>query len=360
MSVIDKFLCIFAKKVKDMANFTSFNPNELGRPNGNFFAFPYDSGEGDIEIISVPWDVTTSYKPGTAAGPKAILDASVQIDLFNPDLENAWEIKNSNTTLDLHRLNRDNRAVAEKIIRHLEEGGNVADKEIIYLLNQVNQSSEIVNLLVYNAAKSILDKGKIAAVVGGEHSVPFGLIKAVSEKYPETGILHIDAHADLRHAYEGFTYSHASIMYNVINELSGVSKLVQVAVRDFCEEEEKLSRNNDKITTFYDNHLKERQYEGETWKEQCAEIISHLPGNVYISFDIDGLCPYLCPGTGTPVPGGLEFEQAMYMIKQVVLSGRRIAGFDLSEVSPSDTGEWDANVGARILFKLCCYTKLSN
>ncbi|MDR2026616.1 MAG: agmatinase family protein [Prevotellaceae bacterium] len=339
---------------------TVFNPNELGRPNGNFFALPYNQGEGDIEIISVPWDVTASYKPGTSEGPKAIMNASVQIDLFDPDVEKAWEIKISNTELDLHRLNRENRAVAEKIIEYLEKGGNVADNEITYLLNQVNQSSEIVNIRVYNAAKNILDRGKIAGVVGGEHSVPFGLIRAVSEKYPGTGILHIDAHADLRRAYEGFTYSHASIMYNVINELSGISKLVQVAVRDFCEEEENLSRSNGKIVTFYDSYLKDRQYEGETWKNQCDEIISHLPGNVYISFDIDGLRPYLCPGTGTPVPGGLEFEQAIYLIKQVVFSGRRIAGFDLNEVSPSISGEWDANVGARILFKLCCYTKISN
>jgi agmatinase len=343
-----------------MITSTIFNPNELGRPNGNFFALPYKSGDGDIEIITVPWDVTTSYKPGTSGGPQAIMDASVQTDLFDPDVKNAWEIKISHTGLDLHRLNRDNRLVAEQIIAHLEKGGTAADREIIPLLNQVNQSSAIVNMLVYDASKAILDKGKIAAVLGGEHSVPFGLIKAVSEKYPGTGILHIDAHADLRRAYEGFTYSHASIMYNIINELEGVSKLVQVGVRDFCEEEEKLSHTNDKVVTFYDNSLKSKQYEGETWKNQCIEIISHLPGNVYISFDIDGLCPYLCPSTGTPVPGGLEFEQAMYLIKQVVFSGRRIAGFDLNEVSPSISGDWDANVGARILFKLCCYTKMSN
>ncbi|MDR1169585.1 MAG: agmatinase family protein [Prevotellaceae bacterium] len=339
---------------------TIFNPNELGRPNGNFFALPYSSGEGDIEIISVPWDVTASYKAGTSGGPKAMMDASVQIDLFDSDMEKAWEIKVSNTAFDLYRLNKENRAVAETVIAHLEKGGSAADSDIVHLLNQVNQSSEIVNLLVYNTAKSILDKGKIAAVAGGEHSVPFGLIKAVSEKYPETGILHIDAHADLRRAYEGFTYSHASIMYNVISELEGISKIVQVAVRDFCEEEATLSGSNDKIMTFYDSYLKDRQYEGETWKNQCAEIISHLPGNVYISFDIDGLHPHLCPATGTPVPGGLEFEQAIYLIKQVVFSGRRIAGFDLTEVSPPAYGDWDANVGARILFKLCCYTIMSN
>ncbi|MDR0386095.1 MAG: agmatinase family protein [Prevotellaceae bacterium] len=343
-----------------METFRIFDHNELGRPNGNFFALPYAFGEGDIEIISVPWDVTASGKPGTSEGPKAILDASLQIDLFDRDLKNAWEMKISSTELDLHRLNRENRTVAEKIIEHLEKGGNISDRDIVPLLNQVNQSSEIVNILVYNAARNILDKGKIAAVVGGEHSAPFGLIKAISEKYPETGILHIDAHADLRRAYEGFTYSHASIMYNVINELDGISKLVQVAVRDFCSEEEQLSLNNDKITAFYDSQIKDRQYEGETWQNLCSEIISHLPGNVYISFDIDGFSPHLCPGTGTPVPGGMEFEQAMYLIKQTVLSGRRIAGFDLSEVSPSIPGQCDANVGARTLFKLCCYTKMSN
>jgi agmatinase len=343
-----------------MIEHTEFNPNALGRSNGNFFALSCDSNEGDIEIIAVPWDVTTSYKPGTSKGPQAILDASVQIDLFDPDLDKAWEMKIAHTELNLLKSNNENRLVAEKIIKHLEKGGNTTDNDIVPLLNQVNQSSDIVNIMVYSAAKKILDREKVAAVVGGDHSTPFGLMKAVSEKYPGTGILHIDAHADLRRAYEGFTYSHASIMYNAINELDGISRLVQVSVRDFCEEEERMSRNNDKIVTFYDNALKNKQYEGETWQSQCSEIIAHLPGNVYISFDIDGLRPHLCPHTGTPVPGGLEFEQAMYLIRHLVLSGRRIAGFDLTEVAPSPTDDWDANVGARTLFKLCCYTKLSN
>jgi agmatinase len=338
----------------------TFNPNELGRPNGNFFALPYKSGEGDIEIISVPWDVTTSYRAGTSAGPQAILDASVQIDLCDIDMKNAWEIKISNTTLDVQQMNRDNRIIAEQFIAHLEQGGTTDDREIVTQLNWVNQSSAMLNMLVYEASKGVLARGKIAAVLGGEHSVPFGLIRAVSETYPGTGILHIDAHSDLRRAYEGFTYSHASIMYNVINELDGISKIVQIGVRDFCEEEERLSLNNDKIVTFYDTSLKRRQYEGRTWKNQCAEIISCLPGSVYISFDIDGLSPHHCPGTGTPVPGGLEFEEVMYLIRQIVFSGRRIIGFDLTEVAPSVSGDWDANVGARILFKLCCYTVMTN
>jgi len=337
-----------------------FNPNEIGRPNGNYFGMPYETGEGEIEIISVPWDATTSYNRGTSKAPKAIIDASLQVDLFDPDVKNAWEIKISSNEQNLNHLNEKTGISAEKVIAHLETGGNITDKEIIPYINEVNRASDMLNAMIYNTAKSSLANGQIVAVVGGDHSVPFGLIQAVSEKYPGMGVLHIDAHADLRRAYEGFTHSHASIMYNVINKIPGISKLVQVGVRDFCEEEEFLSRTNDKIVTFYDNYLKNKQYEGVTWKRQCEEIISHLPQNVYISFDIDGLCPYLCPGTGTPVPGGLEFAETMYLIKQIAMSGKKIVGFDLCEVSPSDSNEWDANVGARVLFKLCCYTKKSN
>jgi agmatinase len=91
------------------------------------------------------------------------------------------------------------------------------------------------------------------------------------------------------------------------------------------------------------------------WKKITEEIIEHLPGEVYISFDIDGLDPVLCPSTGTPVPGGLSFNEALHIIKTIVTSGRRIIGFDLNEVAPGET-EWDANVGARLLYKLCGWT----
>ena len=166
------------------------------------------------------------------------------------------------------------------------------------------------------------------------------------------GILQIDAHADLRNAYEGFTYSHASIMYNAI-QLPSISSLTQVGIRDICDYEVSIINTNKDIYTFYDKQLHEGTYNGKTWDTQCDEIIKTLPENVYISFDIDGLDPKLCPNTGTPVPGGLEFEQAMYLIKKVVDSGRKIISFDLCEVSPHENdNEWNANVGARVLYRL--------
>ncbi len=178
----------------------------------------------------------------------------------------------------------------------------------------------------------------------------------MSDVHSEFGILQIDAHADLRVAYEGFTYSHASIMYNVLGNIPQVKKLVQVGIRDYCDEElDIINESNGRIVTFFDRDIKARQYEGETWKVICNDIISSLPQKVYISFDIDGLDPKLCPNTGTPVPGGFEAEQIFYLFRMVRESGRELIGFDLNEVSSGNhSGDGiDAITGARVLFKLC-------
>jgi agmatinase len=191
----------------------------------------------------------------------------------------------------------------------------------------------------------------LVGLIGGDHSTPYGFIQALAERYDSFGILQIDAHCDLRNAYEGFTFSHASVMFNAI-QIKNVSHLVQVGIRDFCEEELQVINQNKKITTFFDANLKKENYEGQNWKKQCDAIIKALPNKVYISFDIDGLDPKLCPNTGTPVPGGLEFEHAVYLFTQLQMKGKKIIGFDLNEVAPGKD-EWDANVGARMLFKLC-------
>jgi agmatinase len=191
------------------------------------------------------------------------------------------------------------------------------------------------------------------ALLGGDHSTPLGYYKAIGEKFGEFGILQIDAHCDLREGYEGFVYSHASIMYNALNEVPGLKKLVQIGIRDYSQvEAEFIEQTGDRIVTYFDRDIRVRQYEGETFRQITDEIIRHLPDKVYISFDIDGLDPKLCPNTGTPVQGGFETEQVFYLFNRLRQSGKQIIGFDLCEVSWSESG-WDANVGARILFKLC-------
>lgn len=329
-----------------------FDPNGVGIANGNYFGFPYTTEEADLVLLSTPWDVTTSYGGGTANGPKAIIEASTQLDFFDFDYPNPLRYKIATDTFpnEIEEKSIKLRKKAKKIIAALEEG-NPIDEKLEANYEKVNQGSNWLNNHVYENALRHLKLGKVVGMVGGDHSTPYGLIKALSE-INTIGILQIDAHADLRKAYEGFEHSHASIMYNAL-ELPGVLRLVQVGIRDICEEEINFAEESPKVEMFNDFQLNYERFEGKQWARQCEEIIQGLPQNVYISFDIDGLKPFLAPNTGTPVAGGLEFLQATYLLKKVVDSGRKIVGFDLNEVSPEENGEWNANVGARMLYKLC-------
>jgi agmatinase len=340
----------------------SFNPNDLGDPNANIYGLPFTCEEAEVVIVPVPWDVTVSYSDGTANGPEAVFNASFQVDLFEPAVKDAWKIGIAMDEISEELKSRAEilRKGAKACIDVLTNGNDPSKDELAgKILQQVNTGSELLNAWVKERCLEWMNKGKLVALLGGDHSTPFGMMQALAEKDSSFAILQIDAHADLRKAFEGFTYSHASIMYNALT-IPQVSKLVQVGIRDFCQEEFELIRNsNGRVQTFFDRDLKHAQYEGKTWAQQVDEIIATLPQNIYISFDIDGLDPKLCPNTGTPVAGGFEFEQAAYLIQQVAKSGKKIIGLDLNEVAPGED-EWDANVGARMLFRMCNLMALSN
>jgi agmatinase len=331
----------------------SFDVNGPGTV-GNLFGLPFDLETADLVIIPVPWEVTVSYSAGTADGPDAILEASTQVDLYLKDIEDAWKMGIFMMPIDESFVaeNRKYRDLASKYISWLEKNEEdwISD-ELKIIPTTVNDVSEKLIIYVRSQALKLINQGKMVALLGGDHSTPLGLIKAMADKHKSFGILQIDAHADLRKAYENFTYSHASIMYNAL-EIKEVSKLVQVGIRDFCEEEMTYINNSKgRVKTFFDEDLKNAQSEGRTWKVLCDEIINELPQLVYVSFDIDGLDPKLCPNTGTPVPGGFEFNEVIYLLKQVVKSGRKIIAFDLNEVAPGES-DWDANVGARLLYQM--------
>lgn len=333
-------------------NTKDFNPNNIGLNNGHFMGLPFTEEEAKIVAISVPWDVTVSSAEGTANGPANILQASLQVDLFQSEIPDAWKLgiymrQPENRWSELNKMLR---AKAKAYIDFLEDGEIIEQsKEMQKLLKNINDSCRQLHDYVYRESKNILAKGKMPVVVGGEHSVPLGLHRALHEKHGAFGVLHIDAHMDLRNAYEGFIYSHASIFNNVVNQ-GFVDVLTQVGIRDYCNEEEQFAKEH-QVNVFYDDKLKSAAFEGVTWRKQCDQIIKTLPERVYISFDIDGLTPHLCPNTGTPVPGGLEYAEAIYLIKELVKSGRKIIGFDVCEVG-SET-DWDGNVGARLLYNLC-------
>ena len=327
---------------------TSFDPSGPALHDG-IYGLPHGPDEARVVLVPVPWEPTTSYRKGTAGGPAAILDASAQVDLFDLDFGRPYEagIAMLEADPEIVRANKKATKLAQPVI---DAGGAGGSKALVRKLEKVNALSAELNARVEAIAEAWLDRGKLVGVVGGDHASPFGLIAALAKRHPGMGVLHIDAHADLREAYEGFTDSHASILFNVHARLPGVAKIVQVGIRDFSEDEHRLSASSDRIETFYDQQLAEALFAGETWGSIARSVVEKLPREVYISFDIDGLEPSLCPNTGTPVPGGLSFREAVALIKTVVDSGRRIVGFDLNEVA--GRGEWDANVGARLLYKL--------
>ena len=342
---------------KDIIN--KYDPSGVGLENGNFCGLPFDYDTAEIILLGIPWEVTVSYHAGTAGGPAAVLQASPQLDLYDLDNPDAWRqgifmppmpewIRQRNDAL---------RPLAAQIVKATEQGLDIAaNGELSAILRAIDEACRKVNQWLYKQARTAITAGKRVGVIGGDHSVPLGLIQALAEEHPSFGILHVDAHADLRNAYQGFQYSHASIMTNVV-ALSQVTHLAQVGIRDISPQEvATIQTFQNRIITHYDSVLKQKGYGGTHWLELCRQIVEPLPQKVYISFDVDGLDPKLCPNTGTPVPGGLELEEAFCLCRELITSGREIIGFDVSEVGGE---EWDGNVGARIVYKLCSLMGLS-
>lgn len=340
----------------------SFDPNGLGDANNNIYGLPFTTEEAEVVIIPVPWEVTVSYAAGTALGPQAIFDASFQVDLFDPKIKDAWKIGLAMEPVsdDIASKSESLRRKSEHYIGLLQEGElPESNSKMEEIRVTINEECKKMNHWVKTKTLSHLDKNKIVALLGGDHSTPLGLMQALAEKHESFAILQIDAHADLRDAYEGFEFSHASIMFNAL-KIPQVSKLVQVGIRDYCEAEYNvIQESNGRVQTFFDRDIKHKQYEGESWGSICNTIIAQLPEKIYLSFDIDGLDPKLCPNTGTPVAGGFEFEQVLLLIEKLVNAGKRIIAFDINEVAPGGN-EWDANVGARLLYRIANLTAKSN
>jgi agmatinase len=346
-----------------MANLFDFDPNSVGNPNNNIFGLPFSEEEARLVLLPVPWEVSVSYKAGTARAAEHICKASLQVDLIDDDIKDGWRQGIFMRELDKNILLKSDylRKEAELYINYIAQGEKVADSKFMCkVLKEINDESVFLNQWVYEQTKELLDAGKLVGLVGGDHSTPLGFYKAIAEKHGDFGILQIDAHCDLREAYANLKYSHASIMYNALAEIPEVVKLVQAGTRDYSlSEVDYINNSNGRVVTYFDKKIKERGYEGETWQKIVGEIVNELPEKVYISFDIDGLDPKLCPGTGTPVQGGFETQQVYYLFRKIMESGRHLIGFDLNEVGVSPD-EWDENVGARVLFKLCNLLIASN
>lgn len=333
----------------------NFNPNDPGSTEAGIFGLPFSCEQADLVLIPVPWEATVSYGSGAANGPKAIFDASFQMDLNHFDYPELWKrgIAIDDFSEEILALSSSTREESVKIISALESGDDPRnDAAFNETYRLINEACEKMNQWVQQRTSYWQAKGKRVGLIGGDHSTPLGYLRTLANSNDSFGILVLDAHLDLRNAYEGFTWSHASIFYNAL-QLPQVNKLVQVGIRDFCEEEVTFAESQgDRVNIFYDRHLQREHMRGKSWFELFQHIIDQLPDKIYVSIDIDGLDPALCPNTGTPVPGGLSYEQAAFLLQLIGESGKEVIGFDLCEVSPGET-DWDGNVGARMLYQLC-------
>ena len=355
-----------AEKIKN------FDPNGIGEKGNNIYGLPFTTDEAEVVVIPVPWEVTVSYSAGTAKGPTAVFEASYQVDLYDPYIQEAWKLGIAMEAIDKKLQSKSNllRKKSEKYIDMLSVGKTwETNKAMKAIRDEVNKECVKMNMWVKEKVLGYLNKNKIVALLGGDHSTPLGMMQALADKHDSFAVLQIDAHADLRDAYEGFEFSHASIMYNAL-KIKQVSKLVQVGIRDYCEAETNVVKNsNGRVNCFYDRDIKHKQYNGTSWSEICDSIVAALSEKIYLSFDIDGLDPKLCPNTGTPVAGGFEAEQVLFLIQKVVESGKKIIAFDINEITPGKPAgrsgnagrdEWDANVGARLLYRITNMVARSN
>lgn len=322
----------------------TFDPDNSAAADSGLFALPWSTDEASIVIVPAPWDATSSQERGSSQAYRAVYDASKFVELYDPRHGRIYDKRIAmagarEELLECHRL----------VTRLL--GANHSDHAFDHAFDhaELERLCETFNTGVETEVGKHLDAGKKVGLLGGDHAVSYGAIKAHLLRDPDLGILHIDAHCDLRQAFDGITYSHASIMFNVMERLHP-AQLVQVGIRAICDAEAAYLQQAGQITVFFDQELHTRCARGERWHDLCAEIADRLPPRVYLSLDIDGLEPSCCPHTGTPVPGGLSYNDLLYLLNHVTRHGVQIVGFDLVEVHPAAT---DANIAAHLLYQIC-------
>lgn len=340
----------------------TFDPEGHFSKDSSLFGLPKDMSS-KLTILPCSWEPTTSFKKGCKNGPKALFEASKQMDLYHPYFKNIYQKGIS----WFEELESEVAPLNEKASKLCNTIQNLLDKDQTPLsedIEEVNKLSDTFNDLVYKKTHKLLNANKKVSLVGGDHSCPFGLIKALSEFHKEPfSIVHVDAHFDFRDSYQGFTYSHASIMHNVVTKLKNPPKIFQIGIRDFCKSE--LNFANENSTFLLDQELQKRKLEGQNFSSLLDDLFKNLDEKIYISFDIDGLSPEFCPNTGTPVPGGLSYSQAQFMLERLHKKGHELIGFDLVEVSPNKSlapfGEGiDEVTAVRLLYSLSCFALSSH
>jgi agmatinase len=265
--------------------------------------------EATFVVVPVPYDLTSTYQPGSRRGPAAIIEASTNMELYDEELKKETYLAGIHTTLPVEI---DARGPKNMI--------NAVRKKI----------SKIVAM------------DKIPVMLGGEHSITLGAVQAVKEKYPKLSVLQLDAHADLRDSYQGSPYSHAS----VARRISEICPLVQVGIRSMSSEEGDFLPKS-KVKSYSADFVLET-------KDWCEKISKDLQGDVFVTIDLDVFDPSIMASTGTPEPGGLYWRDVLRLLKAVAQKCK-IRGFDVVELAPVSGNIAPDFMTAKLIYRLMGY-----
>ncbi len=270
-----------------------------------------------FHVIPVPYEHTISYGAGTKLGPSAILKASSQLEVYDPF--------------------SDSSPAKHGIYTHPAIKSSAFNKEEPQIMFSKLEAAT-AQAIGYNA---------IPVILGGEHTVTFGALTALKANYGKFGIVHIDAHADLRDEYDGTIWSHASVMRRAL-DLD--VRIAQFGTRTYCEDERDVRRAYN--ITAYDAHLfTDPSNPFPKGKDIETLLPMDFPNDIYISFDVDGLDPSIIPETGTPVPGGLQLYQSLGLLRHILV-GRNLIGFDVVELAPKENSHVSSFAAATLVYKL--------
>lgn len=313
----------------------------------NVFNIKSNYKKSNAIILPISIDITTSYIKGTSNGPISILKNSYQIELF--DLNTGFPYKNGiymdNIPINIVKLNKEANRLINKIKKYKIKNIKIPLKYI----NYINIVTNINNFFIYKWGMKILNLKIIPIILGGEHGITLGIVKACIKKFPAIiiTILHIDAHSDLRNNYQGFQNSHASIIYNIIYKIKNPKKILQLAIRELSFIEYQENYLNLNINTFFDKILNNYIINGD-FNFILNKINNNVSKFLYLSFDIDGINSIYCPNTGTPSPGILSFNHIIFLIKQIT-NNKYIIGIDICENSNK---KFDSIISSKFLYKI--------
>jgi len=304
------------------------------------FGTPVNYIKSKIVILPIPFDGTSSYRKYSQNAPYKILEASNQVDLFDIDFGNLYRrnVYMEKISPLIIKINNYILSIQKKFFTSFDSA------------EKINSIMSANNNFIYKWTLNALNADKIPILLGGEHSIIFGAIQACFNVYKsrELSILHFDAHSDMRLNYDGFNYSHASIINNIQNRISTPKRIIQVGIRDVSYSEYKQIQLSNEIYSFLDKDIRKYKLLG-SFDVLSEDIIEKLGDLIYITIDIDGLDIPYCSNTGTPVPGGLNFDHIIHILSNIKKKKKRIIGADICETSSSTL---DSIVSMRLLYKL--------